>query len=146
MKDRAQDRSQRRACTGRLLHHLLLRQGAGKPAAAPTATGSAPTPARTIHRGAGWRTRPQKEGKKVLTITIQVNAPSGQAIGIKEDIAAYLEKFGDASVVSIVEKLPEQLRMDGPPQRGAGPAERTRQAVYATGNKWAIENFEATHG
>lgn len=81
----------------------------------------------------------------MLTITIQVNAPSGQAIGIKEDIAAYLEKFGDARVVSVVEKLPEQLRMDSPPQRGAGPAERTRQAVYATGNKWAIENFEATH-
>ena len=81
----------------------------------------------------------------MLTITIQVNAPSGQAIGIKEDIAAYLEKFGDARVVSIVEKLPEQLRMDSPPQRGAGPAERTRQAVYATGNRWAIENFEATH-
>ena len=77
----------------------------------------------------------------MLTITIQVNAPSGQAIGIKEDIATYLEKFGDAKVVSVV----EQLRMDGPPQRGAGPAERTRQAVYATGNKWAIENFEATH-
>ena len=72
----------------------------------------------------------------MLTITIQVNAPSGQAIGIKEDIATYLEKFGDAKVVSVVEKLP---------QRGAGPAERTRQAVYATGNKWAIENFEATH-
>lgn len=36
----------------------------------------------------------------MLTITIQVNAPSGQAIGIKEDIAAYLEKFGDASVYS----------------------------------------------
>lgn len=81
----------------------------------------------------------------MLTITIQVNAPSGQAIGIKEDIATYLEKFGDAKVVSVVEKLPEQLRMDGPPQRGAGPAERTRHAVYATGNKWAIENFEATH-
>ena len=63
----------------------------------------------------------------MLTITIQVNAPSGQAIGIKEDIAAYLEKFGDARVVSV------------------GPAERTRQAVYATGNRWAIENFEATH-
>lgn len=53
----------------------------------------------------------------MLTITIQVNAPSGQAIGIKEDIATYLEKFGDAKVVSVVEKLPEQLRMDGPPQR-----------------------------
>ena len=48
----------------------------------------------------------------MLTITIQVNAPSGQAIGIKEDIAAYLEKFGDASVVSIVEKLPEQEASD----------------------------------
>ena len=26
------------------------------------------------------------------------------------------------------------------------PQERTRAAVYATGNKWAIENYEATHG
>lgn len=25
------------------------------------------------------------------------------------------------------------------------PQERTRRAVYATGNKWAIENFNATH-
>lgn len=25
------------------------------------------------------------------------------------------------------------------------PQERTRQQVYATGNKWAIENFENTH-
>ena len=25
------------------------------------------------------------------------------------------------------------------------PQERTRAQVYATGNKWAIENFEATH-
>lgn len=28
---------------------------------------------------------------------------------------------------------------------GAGHYERTCAAVYATGNKWAIENFEATH-
>ena len=27
----------------------------------------------------------------------------------------------------------------------ATPYERTRAAVYASGNKWAIENFEATH-
>ena len=32
------------------------------------------------------------------------------------------------------------------PRRREGPAERTRRAVYATGNKWAIENFNATHG
>ncbi len=25
------------------------------------------------------------------------------------------------------------------------PQERTRMAVYATGNRWAIENFNATH-
>lgn len=25
------------------------------------------------------------------------------------------------------------------------PYQRTRSAVYATGNKWAIENFNATH-
>ena len=25
------------------------------------------------------------------------------------------------------------------------PYERTRREVYATGNKWAIENFNATH-
>ena len=29
--------------------------------------------------------------------------------------------------------------------RRPSPYERTRAAVYATGNKWQIENFEATH-
>ena len=29
-------------------------------------------------------------------------------------------------------------------QRPMDPQERTRASVYATGNKWAIENFEAT--
>lgn len=28
---------------------------------------------------------------------------------------------------------------------GSTPQERTRQQVYATGNKWARENFENTH-
>lgn len=32
------------------------------------------------------------------------------------------------------------------PRWRESPAERTKRAVYATGNKWAIENFEATHG
>lgn len=32
------------------------------------------------------------------------------------------------------------------PRRREGPAERTRRAVSATGNRWAIENFNATHG
>lgn len=29
--------------------------------------------------------------------------------------------------------------------RYRSPYERTRAQVYATGNKWAIENFHATH-
>lgn len=48
----------------------------------------------------------------MLIITIHVNAPAGQAVGVKEDLAQYLERFGDSKVVSVVEELPEQLRMD----------------------------------
>ena len=49
----------------------------------------------------------------MLTIILKVNAPSGQAIGIKEDAAMYFEKFGDTKVVSITEDEPEQLGMKG---------------------------------
>lgn len=49
----------------------------------------------------------------MLTIKIQVDAPSGQAIGIKEDLAMYLERFGDAKVVKITETSPEQMRIKG---------------------------------
>lgn len=31
------------------------------------------------------------------------------------------------------------------PPRTMSPQEKTRAAVYATGNKWAIENYNATH-
>ena len=31
------------------------------------------------------------------------------------------------------------------PGRRESPAERARRAVYATGNRWARENFDATH-
>ena len=31
------------------------------------------------------------------------------------------------------------------PRRRLDPVERTRRAVEATGNRWAIENFNATH-
>ena len=48
----------------------------------------------------------------MLTITVLVNAPPGQAIGVKEDLATYLERFGDARVVSVEEDAPEQMRMD----------------------------------
>ena len=48
----------------------------------------------------------------VLIITIQVDAPAGQAIGAKEAIAQDLEKYGDTRVTDIREILPEQMRME----------------------------------
>ena len=45
----------------------------------------------------------------MLIITIKVDAPAGQAIGIKEDLAMYLERFGDSRVVSVEEVTPQQL-------------------------------------
>ena len=40
----------------------------------------------------------------MLIITVEVSRPPGQAIGIKEQIAMELEKFGDTHVVSVQEK------------------------------------------
>lgn len=45
----------------------------------------------------------------MLIITVQVNAPAGQAIGIKEDLAMHLERWGDARVVSVEEKPQAQM-------------------------------------
>ena len=44
----------------------------------------------------------------MLVITIHVNRPAGQAIGIKEAIAQDLEKYGDVRVVSIEEVQPRR--------------------------------------
>lgn len=49
----------------------------------------------------------------MLIVTLQVDAPVGRAIGIKEAIAQDLEKYGDVRVVSVQETLPEQMRMGG---------------------------------
>ena len=48
----------------------------------------------------------------MLTITIQVAAPSGAAQGVKEHLAMTLERFGDTRVVDIREE-PDQLMMEG---------------------------------
>ncbi len=49
----------------------------------------------------------------MLTITIQVDRPAGQAIGVKEELAMYCERFGDARVVSVTETCPEQMKIGG---------------------------------
>lgn len=45
----------------------------------------------------------------MLTITIQVNAPAGSAMAVKEALAMHLERFGDTRVISIKETEPEQM-------------------------------------
>lgn len=45
----------------------------------------------------------------MLIITTEVDAPAGQAIGIKEDLAMHLERWGDARVVSVEEKPQAQM-------------------------------------
>lgn len=62
----------------------------------------------------------------MLIITIHVNARAGQAIGVKEDLALYLERFGDVRVVSVVEEGPEQMRMD----QGENYGERKMPRVW----------------
>ena len=47
----------------------------------------------------------------MLTITFQVNAPPDQTISVKEQLAMYLEQFGDIKVVSVQETVPEQLKI-----------------------------------
>jgi len=49
----------------------------------------------------------------MLIITVTVDAPPGQAIGIKEDLAMYLERFGDVKAVRVDETCPQQLTLDG---------------------------------
>lgn len=48
----------------------------------------------------------------MLTVIVEVDAPLGQAIGVKEDLAMYLERFGDARVVEVREVTPEQIKID----------------------------------
>lgn len=48
----------------------------------------------------------------MLTIKIQVDAPSGCAQGIKEALAMHLERWGKARVVEIVEEKEQQMKMN----------------------------------
>ena len=49
----------------------------------------------------------------MLIITVHVNAPAGQAIGIKEQIAQDLERYGATRVVSVevVQPTDRQMQM-----------------------------------
>ena len=48
----------------------------------------------------------------MLIITVRVDRPAGQAIGIKEQIAMDLERYGDTHVLKVEEITPEQLTLE----------------------------------
>ena len=49
----------------------------------------------------------------MLRIITEVDAPPGQAIGVKEALAMEAERYGNTRVVSVVEVLPEQMKIQG---------------------------------
>lgn len=49
----------------------------------------------------------------MLTIIIYVDRPTGQAIGVKEQVAMALEQIGDVRVISVTEITPEQMKIEG---------------------------------
>ena len=49
----------------------------------------------------------------MLIVTVQVDRPAGEAIGIKEQIAMDLERFGDTRVIRVEVVEPEQMKMEG---------------------------------
>lgn len=54
----------------------------------------------------------------MLIITVQVNAPEENTIGIKEDLVMHLERYGDARVISVEQKAQprmEQMRIEETP-------------------------------
>ena len=63
----------------------------------------------------------------MLILAIAVNAPAGQAIGIKEQIAMDLEKYGDTRVLSIEEKRTEYQQMEIGGSYGNGNVPRVRR-------------------
>lgn len=65
-------------------------------------------------RAEALRERRQRmlKDENMLRITFQVDAPAGQAIGIKEHIAMQLEKYGDVKCIDVQEIVAEQTSID----------------------------------
>lgn len=57
----------------------------------------------------------------------------------------FMQFMDDNDKVEMLSKMFSGATTSSRPQRKMSHYERTRAQVYATGNKWAIENFEATH-
>ena len=59
--------------------------------------------------------------------------------------AAEIAQTAAGRAFRAVEAASDARRAAATPAPRTSPYERTRAGVYATGNRWAIENFNATH-
>lgn len=66
----------------------------------------------------------------MLTIIAKVNAPAGQAIGVKEDLAMRFEDLGDVSIISVTEDKPMQLLIGGYEPPGAARRREGRRHAH----------------
>ncbi len=76
---------------------------------------------------------------------ISVVEPKGNKLRIRCEDGIVWVYGGNELAYNVI---PDRVYTDAPIRRTsrcASPYERTRAMVYATGNKWAIENFNATH-
>lgn len=48
----------------------------------------------------------------MIRLVVEVDAPTGQAIGVKEALAMWLERYGDTRVAAVEEIEPEQMRLE----------------------------------
>lgn len=58
----------------------------------------------------------------MLIITFEVDAPAERILGIKEDLAMHLEKYGDVKAIRVVEEVPVQIEL----KRKGNPYENQR--------------------
>ncbi len=66
-------------------------------------------------------------------------------IFVKNDAITYESDNADEIMEQLEKSKTIESNTEREYTRPATPYERCRNAVYATGNKWAIENFNATH-
>lgn len=72
---------------------------------------------------------------------VTVSRPEGCKMRVRcEDGIVVVTKYAGLYFDTIADRPRRESH-----RRTASPYERTRAMVYATGNKWAIENFNAVH-
>lgn len=86
--------------------------------------------------------------KKTATCASECMARTGFTNVLEEHLEHFYKTDADETAIEKMKLNAKEYGLPILPERTEprlSPYERTRAAVYATGNKWAIENFEATH-